>query len=87
VGVGAVAAATAMALRLNGISHWVMWEMASLFEHVGTVQDGMATLSQGTVGGGRTRRQGAAVPRGEVRFEHVDFGYGGSKKVIDDLSW
>jgi ATP-binding cassette, subfamily B, multidrug efflux pump len=31
VGVGAVAAATAMAFRLNGISHWVMWEMASLF--------------------------------------------------------
>jgi hypothetical protein len=46
VGVGAVAAATAMALRLNGISHWVMWEMASLFEHVGTVQDGMNTLSR-----------------------------------------
>jgi hypothetical protein len=33
-------------LRLNGISHWVMWEMASLFEHIGTVQDGMATLSR-----------------------------------------
>ncbi|PKO58744.1 MAG: multidrug ABC transporter ATP-binding protein, partial [Betaproteobacteria bacterium HGW-Betaproteobacteria-19] len=30
VGVGAVAAATAMALRLNGMSHWVMWELASL---------------------------------------------------------
>ncbi|HSW26954.1 MAG TPA: ABC transporter transmembrane domain-containing protein, partial [Burkholderiaceae bacterium] len=46
VGVGAVAAATAMALRLNGISHWVMWEMASLFEHIGTVQDGIGTLSR-----------------------------------------
>ena len=46
IGVGAVAAATAMAMRLNGISHWVMWEMASLFEHVGTVQDGMATLTK-----------------------------------------
>ena len=46
VGVGAVAAATAMALRLNGISHWVMWEMASLFEHIGTVQDGINTLSR-----------------------------------------
>ena len=40
---GALAAAAAMALRLNGISHWVMWEMASLFEHVGTVQDGINT--------------------------------------------
>ncbi|HQM87600.1 MAG TPA: ABC transporter transmembrane domain-containing protein, partial [Methylotenera sp.] len=40
VGVGAVAAVTAMALRLNGISHWVMWELTSLYEQVGTVQDG-----------------------------------------------
>ena len=37
VGIGAVAAATAMALRLNGISHWIMWEVSTLFEHVGTV--------------------------------------------------
>ena len=46
IGVGAVAAGHGWPLRLNGISHWVMWEMASLFEHVGTVQDGMATLTK-----------------------------------------
>jgi ABC-type multidrug transport system fused ATPase/permease subunit len=45
VSIGAVAAATAMALRLNGISHWIMWEMSNLFEHIGTVQDGISTLS------------------------------------------
>ena len=41
VGVGAVAAITAMSLRLNGISHWVMWEMTSLYEQIGTVHDGI----------------------------------------------
>jgi len=46
VGVGALAAATAMALRLNGIAHWIMWELASLFENIGTVQDGIGTLSR-----------------------------------------
>ena len=46
VSIGAVAAATAMALRLNGVSHWVMWEMSNLFEHIGTVQDGIATLAR-----------------------------------------
>ena len=86
VGVGAVAAATAMALRLNGISHWVMWELASLFEHVGTVQDGMATLAKARSVVDAPGAKALQVPRGEVCFEHVDFGYGGSKKVIDDLS-
>ena len=32
--------------RLQGMSHWIMWEMSSLFEHIGTVQDGMGTLSK-----------------------------------------
>ena len=44
VSVGGVAAVTAMALRLNGISHWVMWEMTSLYEQIGTAQDGVNTL-------------------------------------------
>ncbi len=46
VGVGAVATATAMALRVNGLSRWIMWESARLFENIGTVNDGMATLTK-----------------------------------------
>src|SRR5690606_15997494 len=45
IGAGAVAAVTAMALRINGMSHWIMWQMTSLFENIGTVQDGIATLT------------------------------------------
>ena len=85
VGVGAVAAATAMAFRLNGISHWVMWEMATLFEHIGTVQDGMATLSRARTVLDRPGAQPLQVPRGEVRFENVTFAYGGARKVVDGL--
>ncbi len=86
VGVGAVAAATAMSLRLNGISHWVMWEMASLFEHIGTVQDGINTLSRPRTVTDQPHAQPLTVPKGEIRFEHLSFAYGGPRKVIDDLS-
>jgi ATP-binding cassette, subfamily B, multidrug efflux pump len=86
VGAGAVAAATAMALRLNGIAHWIMWEMAMLFEHIGTVQDGMNTLSRPhTV----TDAPGAlrlTVPRGDIRFEQVSFSYGGERPVLDKFN-
>jgi len=85
VGAGAVAAATAMALRLNGISHWVMWEMASLFEHVGTVQDGMRTLSRPRTVLDQPAAQPLEVSRGEIRFEGVRFAYGGERVVIDGL--
>ncbi|MBQ0933409.1 ABC transporter ATP-binding protein [Ideonella sp. 4Y16] len=86
VGVGAVAAATAMALRLNGISHWIMWEMASLFENIGTVQDGLNTLTRAPTVVDRADAKPLQVPHGEVVFDHLVFGYGASKRVIDDLS-
>jgi ATP-binding cassette subfamily B multidrug efflux pump len=83
VGVGAVAAATAMALRLNGISHWIMWEMATLFEHVGTVQDGMNTFSRPQAVLDRPGAQPLAVRRGDIRFEQVQFAYGSGAAVIE----
>jgi len=86
VGVGALAAATAMSLRLNGISHWVMWEMAALFEHIGTVQDGMNTLSRPHAVVDRPDARPLQVSRGEIRFEDVSFGYGGERMVVENLS-
>jgi ATP-binding cassette subfamily B multidrug efflux pump len=90
VGVGAVAAATAMALRLNGISHWVMWEMASLFEQIGTVQDGINTLARSPSVVDRPEAQPLRVTRGDIRFEAVSFAYGAdsnpARPVIDNLN-
>ncbi|MDB5828118.1 MAG: multidrug transporter ATP-binding protein, partial [Variovorax sp.] len=75
VGIGAVAASTAMALRLQGMSHWIMWEMTSLFENIGTVQDGMKTLSRPRTVLDVAAAAELAVPRGEVRFDHASFRY------------
>ena len=84
--VGAVAAASAMAMRLNGISHWIMWEMAMLFEHIGTVQDGINTLSRHQTVLDRPDAQALAVPQGEIRFEDVSFSYGNDRHVIAGLN-
>ncbi|MGJ7488419.1 ABC transporter ATP-binding protein [Variovorax sp. LT2P21] len=87
VGVGAVAAATAMALRLQGMSHWIMWEMTSLFENIGTVQDGMKTLSRARTVIDEPAAKTLQVPHGEVRFEHASFRYAeGRPRVIDDMT-
>ncbi|MGE0110610.1 ABC transporter ATP-binding protein [Aquabacterium sp.] len=86
VGIGAVAAATAMALRLNGISHWMMWEVASLFEHIGTVQDGINTLSRPHKVVDAPDAAPLQVPHGEIRFEDVSFSYGGERPVIEHLN-
>ena len=86
VGPGAVAAVTAMSLRISGLSHWVMWSLAGLFENVGTVQDGIATLTKKrhvVDAPGSTPLQ---VQRGEVKFDRVTFAYGEKAPVLDDFS-
>lgn len=76
IGVGAVAAVTAMGLRLNGISHWVMWEMTSLYEQVGTVQDGINTLTAHNKIIDSDQATVLQVKEGEIKFEQVYFNYG-----------
>jgi ATP-binding cassette subfamily B multidrug efflux pump len=49
------------------------------------VQDGIATLSRPRTVLDRPAAPALTVPRGEVRFEGVDFSYGGDRKVIQGL--
>jgi ATP-binding cassette subfamily B multidrug efflux pump len=86
LGIGAVAAATAMALRLNGMSHWIMWEMAALFEQIGTVQDGMNMLAKPQQVVDLPDAPAIDIQRGEIEFRDVCFGYGGTNPIIDHLS-
>jgi ATP-binding cassette subfamily B multidrug efflux pump len=86
IGPGAVAAVTAMTLRVSGMSHWIMWEMASLFESIGTIQDGIGTLTRPRLVLDRPDAKALQVTRGEVRFEHLRFGYGKQQPIIDDFN-
>jgi len=86
VGTGAVAAITAMALRINGMSHWIMWQMTSLFENIGTVQDGMATLTRGPKVQDAADATELKTTGGAVTFDKVSFNYNGERQVLNDLS-
>ncbi|AIJ49034.1 ABC transporter ATP-binding protein [Comamonas testosteroni] len=84
---GVVAAVIAMALRLMGYSHWVMWQMTGLFENVGTIQDGITTLTKPRTIVDAPDAKPLQVTRGAIAFEDVSFGYkAGGKKVLDHLN-
>lgn len=88
VGVGALAAVGAVSLRLNGMAQWIMWESTQLFEHIGTIQDGINTLANARSVADRPDAAVLRVTRGDIRFEHVYFSYGGKhpEPVIKDFS-
>ncbi|HEZ4356916.1 TPA: ABC transporter ATP-binding protein, partial [Neisseria meningitidis] len=86
VGVGAVATATAMALRVNGLSQYIMWESARLFENIGTVGDGMATLSKPHTILDKPNALPLKVSQGEIKFEHIDFCYEAGKPLLNGFN-
>ena len=76
INIGIVGAATAMALRLNGISHWVMWEIASLFENIGVTQDGFNMLSKKIViNDSRQAKPLVIKNNATITFDNVSFAY------------
>jgi ATP-binding cassette subfamily B multidrug efflux pump len=83
---GAITAAVALVLRLNGMSQWIMWEMSALFENIGTVEDGMATISRPREVVDRPQARPLAVTQGRIEFDRICFHYGKGGGVIDDFS-
>ena len=86
VGVGAVATATAMALRVNGLSRWIMWESARLFENIGTVNDGMATLTKPHTIVDKPNCVPLEVKQGEIKFNDISFAYDPNKPLLNHFN-
>ncbi|AGQ38411.1 Vitamin B12 import ATP-binding protein BtuD [Mannheimia haemolytica] len=82
---GAIATSTALALRIKGLSQWIMWEFARLFENLGTVQDGMITLSKPHNVVDKIDAKPLNVTKGEIKFENVDFAYDPKKPLLKDF--
>lgn len=88
---GAIAIAIALSLRVNGMAQWIMWEMSNLFENLGTVVDGMNTLSKAPKITDSATANVISSSKGEIHFDHVDFVYPGKTedqdhKIFNDLN-
>jgi ATP-binding cassette subfamily B multidrug efflux pump len=83
---GALAVSLGLVMRFQGMSQWVMWEMSSLFENIGTVRDGIASLSVSRVVSDEPDAKALPEVKGDIKFDHVSFHYGKKAGVIDDLN-
>ncbi|MFB9216438.1 ABC transporter ATP-binding protein [Vibrio sinaloensis] len=87
ISVGSIAIAIALALRINGMSMWIMWEVGALFENMGTVVDGMKTLSKPIDIQDKPNAKPLEVQQGGIEFDDVSFHYGDKTKgVISHLN-
>jgi len=83
---GAIAVAGALTLRLQAMSQWFIWELARLFEAIGTTVDGMNTLSQDISVQDTETAKPLVVTQGAIRFDKVSFHYGKSASLINNFS-
>ncbi|NRP13902.1 putative multidrug export ATP-binding/permease protein [Aliiroseovarius sp. xm-m-379] len=86
ISVGEVAAASALTVRLNGMSGWIMWVTIRLFEHAGVIREGLRSIAvphELVDAPGATRLQ---IDRGEIRFDALTHHYGRGKGGLDNVS-
>ena len=82
---GDIALVAGLVMRLRGMSEWILWEVSGVFENIGTVQDGIGTISQPQLVRDTHDAKHLVVERGEITFDKVCFDYGKDEPVIDGL--
>lgn len=85
VTIGAIAVGISIALRVQGMSKWIMWEVSSLFENIGTVVDGMNTISNDVEIKDIKNAKSLEIKQGAIEFNKVHFNYNEEKSVFNDL--
>ena len=83
---GAIAIVMSLSIRLTGMSHWIMWEISSLFENIGTVQDGINTLSIPNAVADNEQAKDLQVTAGDIEFKDVSFAYNDDGEVFKHLN-
>ncbi len=86
ISLGAIATANAVTLRLNQMSGWILRSITSLFESLGTVENGVELIGRPNLMVDSAGAEPLAVRTGAVSFDAVDFSYPAGQVVIRNLS-
>ena len=74
--VGAIAFSVGLVYRMLGMAHWMLWEIAGLFEDFGVVKDGVDVIARQHAVVDVPNAPPLSVPHGEISFSNLHFNYG-----------
>ncbi|KIC40393.1 multidrug ABC transporter ATP-binding protein [Ruegeria sp. ANG-R] len=84
--VGVVAAATALTLRLNSMTGWIMWALTSFFRQLGIVAEGMETIAQPIELLDRTEAEPLRLEKGQIDICDLSHHYGRETGGLDHIN-
>ena len=82
----ALAVAMSIAIRISGMSHWIMWEVSNLFEHLGTVKDGLNTLAKPTEVIDSADAKPLSISSADIHFQQLDFAYHAQAVIFNNFN-
>jgi ATP-binding cassette subfamily B multidrug efflux pump len=83
--VGTVAAATALVLRLNNMTYWIMWASTNLVQSLGVVSEGMETIAQPITLVDAPAAKPLALQRGRIEIVGLRHHYGRGSGGLDGV--
>ena len=84
--VGIVAATTALVLRLNAMTAWIMWALTSFFRQLGVVKEGMETIAQPITLVDQVDSQPLKFDEGRIEIDQLTHHYGRQTGGLDTVS-
>ena len=84
--VGVVAAATALTLRLNAMTGWIMWALTSFFRELGVVAEGMETIAQPIALVDMDDAKPLVLTDGQIDIKNLNHHYGRGTGGLDNIS-
>ncbi|MEM1363013.1 MAG: ABC transporter ATP-binding protein [Pseudomonadota bacterium] len=83
--IGIVAAATALTLRLNAMTGWIMWAVSSFFQNLGIVQEGMETIAQPITLTDKPAAPTLKLTEGRITIRGLTHHYGRGQGGLDGI--
>lgn len=86
VSIGEVAASAALTIRLNGMSGWITWVVIRLFEHAGTIREGLRSIAVAQAVTDRSDARALVINRAQIEFRNVSHHYGRGVGGLEGVS-
>lgn len=81
-----VATAVTLVWQITNISGWISFEVAGIFENIGTVQEGMQSIAVPHKLVDAEQASPLQICRGQIQFNEVRFSYKSSNPILDNFN-
>lgn len=86
ISIGEITLVMSLIMRINNMSGWIMWTISNIFEDIGTIQDGITTISKSCEINNISNAKDINITDGKIEFCNISFSYIPSIPIISNLN-